>query len=596
MIRNTASRFVSLRTKFLILFALMITLPFLLSGVLTYQRYSRNVERDAKAYSEQISEQVAINLERYVQDMDRITLSIYYDSGVMAVLNHHQAPAGAGSGYLTVGEVSSINELISSQIIERTELEGVFIFALDGSLFSNLLETVQRSWDLSSNDWMAQAKQKDGGLAILPPEDETYYRDAPRQVLSLARLIKDPITNKDRGYVKIDLTSDGFEKILSSVKVTDNSKLFVFNDDLRQLYPFDEAGDASYRSIADAPSDRWLISKRSTNYGGLTIVSAVPRADVLADARQLTSFTLWISAAALILAYLLAVLTSNSFVKPIKQLLGRMRRVQNGDFEGRAKVYSRDEVGLLTEGFNTMVSQLNIMIKDIYELRLREKDAALSALLSQMNPHFLYNTLESISMAAHREKHESLSEVIASLGKLLRYTVNNKERSVYLKDELAFVESYLNIQAFRLEDKLRFDIVVDFAHEPAIVPKLILQPLVENAIEHGLGEAPISVTIVSSVSGQDLLLCVKDDGRGIDPARLQEIERSVYGPESPANARLADKRTKGFALRNIHQRLRLLYGEPYGLEIDASQAGVTVQVRMPFQWEEEDGQDEDIDR
>ncbi|WP_217592270.1 sensor histidine kinase [Cohnella sp. GbtcB17] len=595
MIRNTASRFVSLRTKFLILFALMITLPFLLSGVLTYQRYSRNVERDAKAYSEQISEQVAINLERYVQDMDRITLSIYYDSGVMAVLNHHKGPAGAGSGYLTVGEVSSINELISSQIIERTELEGVFIFALDGSLFSNLLETVQRSWDLSSNDWMAQAKQKDGGLAILPPEDETYYRDAPRQVLSLARLIKDPITNKDRGYVKIDLTSDGFEKILSSVKVTDNSKLFVFNDDLRQLYPFDEAGGASYRSIADAPSDRWLISKRTTNYGGLTIVSAVPRADVLADARQLTSFTLWISAAALILAYLLAVLTSNSFVKPIKQLLGRMRRVQNGDFEGRAKVYSRDEVGLLTEGFNTMVSQLNIMIKDIYELRLREKDAALSALLSQMNPHFLYNTLESISMAAHREKHDSLSEVIASLGKLLRYTVNNKERSVYLKDELAFVESYLNIQAFRLEDKLRFDIVVDFAHEPAIVPKLILQPLVENAIEHGLGEAPISVTIVSSVSGQDLLLCVKDDGRGIDPARLRGIERSVYEPESPATARLADKRTKGFALRNIHQRLRLLYGEPYGLKIDASQAGVTVQVRMPFQWEE-DGQDEDIDR
>ncbi|MCC3371966.1 sensor histidine kinase [Cohnella sp. REN36] len=593
MIRN-ASRFVSIRTKFLILFGLMITLPFLLSGFLTYQRYSSNVERDAQAYSEQISEQVAINLERYVQDMDRITLSIYYDSGVMAVLNRHKDP-GAHSGYLTVSEVTSINELISSQIIERTELEGVFIFALDGSLFSNLLETVQRSWETSSNSWMEQAKRKDGGLVILPPENETYYRDAPKQVLSLARLIKEPTTNKDLGYVKIDLTSDGFEKILSSVKVTDNSKLFVFNDDFRQLYPFDEAGSASYRSIADAPSDRWLISKRSTNYGGLTIVSAVPRDDVLADARQLTSFTLWISAAALVLAYLLAVLTSNNFVKPIKQLLNRMRRVQNGDFEGRAKVISRDEVGLLTEGFNTMVSQLNIMIKDIYELRLREKDAALSALLSQMNPHFLYNTLESISMAAHREKHESLSEVIASLGKLLRYTVNNKERSVHLQDELAFVESYLNIQAFRLEDRLQFDIVVDFAHELAIVPKLILQPLVENAIEHGLGEEPIKVTLVSKVSGQDLLLCVRDNGRGIDPARLQEIQRNVYEPEPPVTARGAGKRTKGFALRNIHQRLRLLYGEPYGLEIEASHAGVSIHVHMPFQWEE-DGNHEDIDR
>ncbi len=523
-----------------------------------------------------------------MKEMDRITLALYYDSDVMQILDQRrEALALQTRNYLTVNEMTEMNQLISSVVIDRTELEGVFIFALDGSLFSNLQETIRASWEPESNAWMAHAKLKNGGLTIIPPTAGNYYLGSPREVLSLARLIKDPVTTAELGYMKIDLTSKGFEKIISSVRVTPNSKLYVFNDDLQQLYPFGSNTEDSYRMIMDEQSDQLIVSEHDAKYGGLRIVSVVPREDVLEDARQLTSFTIWISVAALIMAYLAAVLTSNNFVKPINHLLKKMRRVQMGDFQGRAEVHSRDEVGLLTEGFNNMVSQLDIMIKDMYELRLREKDSELSALQSQINPHFLYNTLESISMFAHKENNEELSHVITSLGKLLRYTVNNKERFMTLRDELAFVENYLNIQSFRLEERLSTEILSDFSHELAIVPKLILQPLVENAIEHGLGQAPLKITIMTKVIDQDLFIFVMDNGKGIAPARKIEIESKIYETTQEPPELRAEKETKGFALRNIHQRLHILYGDSYGLKIEETRTqGASMYIRIPFRWEE----------
>lgn len=579
--------FVSLRTKFIILFCMMITLPFLFSGVLTYQKYSANSQRDAEAYSEQIAEQVSINLERYVKEMERITIALYYDPHVLQILHNHKGPRQRDN-YLKNEEISKMNQLIASGIIEQTEMKGFFIFALDGSLFSNLQETVRMSWRPEANPWMQQAKIKDGGLTVISPSEGSYYMDEPKQVISLARLIKDPVTNQELGYVKVDLTSEGFQKIVSSVKVTKNSQLYVFNENDERIFPFEDSLGYSYRDIAGKATDSMLVSSRTTNYGGLRIVGMIPRDDVLSAAKQLTSFTLWISIGSLLMAYAAAVFTSNKLVKPISHLQKKMRRVQNGEFQEKAEVHSNDEIGLLTEGFNKMVSQLDTMIKDMYELRLREKESELNALQSQINPHFLYNTLESISMVAHKQRNDELSYVIMSLGKLLRYTVNKQERLVYLKDELAFVESYLNIQAFRLEDRLDSEMLVDFSHEYALVPKLLLQPLVENAIEHGLGTEPLKLTISTKAEGQDLYIFVRDNGAGIPANRRELIEKRMTQRQELAAESPADKRTKGFALRNIHQRLLLLYGEPYGLFIESSSGaeGTVFCIRLPFQWEE----------
>ncbi|KRE71439.1 sensor histidine kinase [Paenibacillus sp. Soil750] len=585
--RINKSPFVSLRTKFLVLFCFMITLPFLFSGYLTYQKYSANVEREAKTYSDQIVEQLSINLERYVKDIERITIAMYYDANLLQILEKHKIATVSGN-YKSIEEQIKMSQLIASIIIDRTELEGVFIFALDGTLFSNLMETIKGNWEPNTSAWMEQVKQKDGGLVILPPVAWNYYLNKPKEALSFSRLIKDPLTNRELGYVKVDLTSKGFEKILSSVKVSKNSKLYVFNESLQPIYPFTkEAPLPSYDEIVGTSSSDIITSLRTTGYGGLQIIGTIPKEDLLTDARKLTSFTLWISVVSLVFAFAAALFTSDRLVKPVHHLQRKMRRVQGGDFQERAIVYSNDEIGSLTEGFNSMVSQLDIMIKEMYELRLREKDSELSALQSQINPHFLYNTLESINMVAVKERNNELSQVITSLGKLLRYTVDKQERFVYLKDELAFVQNYLNIQSFRLEDQLSTEILVDFSHEYAMLPKLILQPLVENAIEHGLGKEPITIQITSKAEGQDLYVYVTDNGKGINPERRKLVEQRLIEPERQQSGFLSDKKSKGFALRNIHQRLVILYGESYGLSIaHTGPEGTSFCIRIPFQWEE----------
>lgn len=579
--------FVSIRTKLLVLFCLMITVPFLLSGFMTYRKYSASLERDAQAYSRQMTEQISINLERYIKEIERITMSLYYDENVIQILNRHRGAFREGS-YLTSEELSKMSLLMSAVIYERTEVEGIFIFALDGSLFSNLQETARFSWQPDTNEWMAKARAKDGGLVVLPPSAGDYYLQAPREVVSLARLIKDPYTNERVGYVKIDLTSEGFGKILSSVRITEQSELYIFNGERETIYPFGAEGMqtplASYRSAPET----WLVSERETGYGQLHIVSAIPRSDLQRDARQLIHYTLWISLASLIAAYLASVFTSSRLVKPIRSLHQRMKRVQNGELQERAPVTTNDEIGLLTSGFNQMVGQLERTLQEMVELSLKEKESELAALQSQINPHFLYNTLEAISMSARRERGDELSEVIASLGKLLRYTVNRQERLVPLSEELAFVENYLNIQQFRLEDRLRADIRIDLSHEAALVPKLILQPLVENAIEHGMGARPLTITLWTRAVDQDVLIYAADDGVGMTPERLRAVEQSLDEPERPsATSPSGSKRTKGFALRNIHRRLQLLYGPPYGLYIESSsQEGTVFYLHLPFQWEE----------
>jgi two-component system sensor histidine kinase YesM len=580
-------QFISIRTKMLVLFCCLITVPFLISGMMTYWKYSANMERDARTSSEQIVEQVSINLERYIKEMERITMALYYDDNVSRILEKHTGPLQDNS-YLRSDELYKMSQMMSSVIYERTEVEGIFIFALDGSLFSNLQETAKINWQPSDNGWMETANAKDGGLVILPPNDGSYYLEKPRRVISLARLIKNPLTNQRIGYVKVDLTSKGFEKILTSIQITENSKLYVFNENKETIYPFSGEGREEIPvNTSEVNTSRMLVSERATDYGGLHILGIIPRSDLLTEARQLVSYTGWISLASLFVAFVASVFTSNRLVKPIRNLHVKMKRVQNGELSERAEVTTNDEIGLLTSGFNVMVSQLDKTIKEVYELTIRDKESELAALQSQINPHFLYNTLESISMAARRDRNEELSQVIASLGRLLQYTVNKQERLVPLQEELAFIDHYLNIQSFRLEDRLQVDIQVDLSHESILVPKLILQPLIENAIEHGMGSGTLKITLTTRLDDQDLWIGIADDGKGIDSETMAKIEQNLakplIGPEPQQG-----KRSKGFALRNIHRRIHILYGEPYGLYPQKNVTeGAAFFIRIPFSWEEE---------
>lgn len=591
--------FLSLRYKFMLLFCLLITVPFLISGIVTYRKYSANVERNAESYTAQIMDQLKLNLDRYVKEVDRLTLTPFYDENIMRILKSHDGPPGEPH-YLTADDASKMNLFISSLSFDRTEIKGILIFANNGRLFSNLEPSVYPLWDPETSGWMDSVLAEDGGLTIIPPHEASYYKQGDRQLVSIARVIREPYTHKTLGIVKIDMTEDGFRKMLSPVTLSANSKLYITDRQERLIYSTFDGGELEDQEIMpearlheSVDDDAYLSAEVISAYSGLKLVGLIPLHDLRKEARELSSFTLYISLLSLTIAYMLALLSAGRLLKPIRHLQSKMKLVQKGSLKQRAEVTTRDEIGQLTEVFNGMIEEIDRLVKQVYETSLREREAELSALQSQINPHFMYNTLETMSMLALQGQNDELSRMITSLGKLLRYTVDKQERPVRLLDELRFVEAYLQIQSFRLGGSLQAEIRVDTSFEQLLVPKLILQPLIENVIEHGIGRTPHTTFRLSAkVIEGSLCLALCDDGKGIDEARRTEltdwINRSIHEERSAlGGSRGFGQVAKGFAMRNVHQRLRLLYGEPYGLTIEQSdRPGTEIRIWLPLQWEE----------
>lgn len=583
--------FIPLRIKLIVPFFLLITIPFFISATVTYYKYSENEDENAREYTIKIIEQMKINLDRYIKELDRITIAPYYDESFMDVIVSHKEP-NQGNVFLTNEELNKVRAVFSSLIIDRPEIRGMFYFANDGALFGNSIGSA-RNWTRELNQWMREVSDN-GGLTILPVHDVNYYFNPTESVISVARLIHDPYTMDKLGIMKLDIELEGLNNILSDVSFSPNSKLFIF-DNLDQLvYPSSRMFFQDQLLQSPLLQDEVIIDDETyisafvtSQYSGLKLVGLVPKKDLRGNVNELTKFILYISIISLTASYLIAIIMSNRLVRPIAYLRMKMKHVQEGDLGERAEVKANDEVGQLTIGFNAMINEIERLVKEVYEIKLRESEAELTALQSQINPHFLYNTLESINMLAVKNQQYEMSRAITNLGKLLRYTVDRSEKFVYLRNEIAFIEAYLEIQSFRLEDRLNIDIHIDPSHEYALIPKLLLQPLIENVIEHGLRDTSITIRVYTNLLGDDLQIFVEDDGIGLNKQRLELIERRMYMPDHELYKGNKTEGKKGFALRNVHQRLRILYGETYGLYFDKSfKDGTLIEIRLPFQWEE----------
>ncbi|RIE02409.1 sensor histidine kinase [Cohnella faecalis] len=579
--------FISLRTKFIVMFFVLITIPFLISGVFTYKQFTSSSENTTKSYALQIMNQIVINLDNDLKSMDKLMIVPFYDDNVMSILKHH-SDSNISNPYITTGEFTKMNLFISSLTYDKPEIEGYFLFTEDGGLFSNLIENVRNDWQPDQNEWMDYVKEADGGMVIIPPHQASYYIYRQEMVFSVARLIKEPLTHRPLGVVKIDLTNKLFDRILSTVSLSENSKFFVSDQDGYPYYPSYHNADLQlFESNSKQTKSYHKISLQSSN-SKLQILGFLSVSDLQQDANQLVTYTLLISILSLFVACAVAVLSSNRFIKPIHHLQSKMRNVEKGLFSERATVQTKDEIGQLTNGFNNMVQEINNLIEEVYETKDREREAELSTLQSQINPHFLYNTLELINMIALQKQQYMISDIVSSLGKLFRYTVDKKEKPVYLKEEVRFVEAYLQIQSFRYGDRLAYEVDIPMELNYVLVPKLILQPLVENAIEHGISEGEGTVNVKALQRGDELFISIQDSGKGMTVEQIESLEQTIFAKKDTFSEREHfGRERKGYALRNLHQRLRLLYGDSYGINIDKSlKTGCVMTINLPIQVEE----------
>lgn len=343
-----------------------------------------------------------------------------------------------------------------------------------------------------------------------------------------------------------------------------------------QKYPYAEQLNSIY-DIGVIGEDM-TVTKLTQSQGGFTVLSAVPKEEIAATYEGIRNSIIMIALICILVAIVVPSLFIGNFAKRTYNIIRLMRKVKKGDLKARNADSREDELGQISKSFNDMLDELNLYIDRVLKAEIKQKHTELAALEARVNPHFLYNTLEVIRMRAISQGAGDVAEMIYSLSVLFKSYVQQKSNYT-LKDELEACRLYLELFRIRYKDKFAYMIHCNKSYESIPIFKMSLQPIIENYILHGmrLDRNDNSIEISVDSSGEDCIVQVRDNGKGIHPDRLEQIMMGLSRP---------DENAESFGLRSIHERLGLLYGERYGLEIKSEEGrGTTLIVRFPRQGE-----------
>lgn len=330
-------------------------------------------------------------------------------------------------------------------------------------------------------------------------------------------------------------------------------------------------------------SPQAYFAEEKLSDSGLTVQYSLSDTQLMYEIRQAYYKVFWIMVSAVVVTLLIYHRVYRVFRDRIRLILEVMNKVEQGDLDSRIPVVSGDEFGIISNSFNTMCSRLDEYIKRVYEAEIQRKNAEVDALQMQINPHFLYNTLESIKAKAIENGDEDTAERIALLGRLFRWACHTDDKFVILEEELEYVKTYLQLQSMRYDDEIEICIQTEEEYLDYAVPKLILQPVVENVIKHAfrnLGHSGLTGISVRK-KGTNLEITVYDNGRGIKKEELDKIQHNL-------RTDAGQHEFGSIGIQNVNHRLKLLFGAGYGLQIASiSEKGTAVKVILPALYKEE---------
>ncbi|PRR70775.1 cache domain-containing sensor histidine kinase [Clostridium thermopalmarium] len=402
-------------------------------------------------------------------------------------------------------------------------------------------------------------------------------RDSKDVVMAIGKQIISAKNSEKLGYVVMDVYDEYFNDIFKSVNVYSGSNMYILNKDdtiiTDKLYK-NRTGFKFYEkyldSILENKSGRFdciidgekNILYFTTSNSGLKVIETVPAQIMYKDSivivRTFVFLAVWFSIIAILCSFLL----SKSISDPVNNLSKLMHEVEKGNRDVSFDLVQEDEIGQLGKSFNNMIKEINRLIEEVYMKQYLLKEAEFKALKAQVNPHFLYNALESIKWMAKLGEKDNVVLMVTALGKFLRYSISNKGDIVTVREDIEQINNYLTIQKIRYGDKINVEIDIEENLYDKEIIKLLLQPLVENAIVHGLEPKRDkgNLYIKGYIQDDDLCFEIIDDGVGIG--------NSVIKGE-------------GIGISNVNRRIKLHYGEDYGVVIENKQGFTIVKVSVP---------------
>lgn len=570
-----------LKYKFFIIFFLISNMPLIAVSFFSYGRYTSLIKTQLDQVSQTLVENAVQNTNDSISNINQITeIFTFYSESHDSIVDNLKKYTGKHSytSYDVFESNKNIKFICQNLIYSSDYIRGIFIFTPAGETlgygYGDSID-IFPNYSPFDDEWYLKAVAEQGHIYIDGPSTKNYLINASTSI-TFCRSLYDVYSHEFLGVLIIDCSPNVFDlrgintmpqNVMLSIEGRDNQILYSNINDL----PYDFS-NASTIVLKEALTLEPLSLSVAINYDALYKEFGTSRILLIA-------FAIVCAAIFLIISFVL----SNSLTQPISFLSARMHKHNSNDYIFEPKYLNRtDEIGILFNEYNSMLQEIDSYFKKEFQNKLITLDSQMKALEAQINSHFLYNTLESINSIATIEGVKKISIMSCALGNMFRYSIKTQSELVSVSDELQHVNDYLSIQLIRFSNRFKVETDIDEHLRQQRVLKLILQPITENALFHGLNycSAGDFIKISAYIKDNMLYIAVTDNGSGMDEIQLTTLQQSLLEPAQFTE--LGHRNKQSIGLKNIHSRIALYYGQTYGLTISSLLGtGTTVTIKVP---------------
>ncbi|WP_339270722.1 sensor histidine kinase [Paenibacillus sp. FSL R5-0470] len=568
-----------LRRKILFAIILLVFIPVILMGIVTYVNFSNAMEKKSSNFYWVSLLETDRKLKFALSEISSISNSAITQPVIQQSLKQTNF-------VLTYDRKQELNNLL----INHPMITSFSLYSKDRLLYQ--YNAPMSFEEMKKQSWFHTMESAEGRPVWSGPgENGSALSGHP--VLVQARVIKDYYSLEDIGYLVVNVKPDLLDQIFweaatlkkGDILLVNKLGNIVFNKSgehigQRTQFPFlenDYAKEQNYY-IDNYQGEKSLITFLPSHNKDWYLAAITPMNLISSESISIRNIAIILSTVSLLSAILFDRYFVRRLVYSINSAVNGMKRVKQGIFTPITTRYrADDESDFLIDGFNRMSTQINELIVQVQTEQGRKKEAEMKALMAQINPHFIYNSLESINSMAVLQGNKDISKMVISLGKLLRISISQNQELIPLQMEFEHVRHYLDIQKFRFEDKFSYIINLPENLRTFMTQKLIVQPIVENALYHAIEpmEDPGIIEITAYEMGTDMIIIVKDNGPGFDLAKMMNL----WDNEGGGQKKYSDS---GVGLKNVHERLNIRFGSPYGLLVCSSPGfGSTIRIRIP---------------
>jgi len=542
---------------FIIVSILLVLFP------VTYSIAASILRTNAISYTNQMLSQIDNSINYYIDGMISVSDYIVENDNVVEYISE------------TLPEESTaVKDELATVAGTRPDFVNLIIFREDGSFVSNKEQMgVNPYWNYKESGWYKDAAAAKGEPVFSSSRVENVVAGEYDWVISMSRALY--YNGRLCGVLLIDLNYQQIADICSSLSYNESGYIFIVGADGRLVYHpqqrlvysgiKSERFDLVTRSegVKSVFSDGYIYTSSLSPTSGWVTVSVFDTNQLVSISSDVIVLFVAIGLFFSVITFIISYVASKRLTDPILQLKASMKQFEKGDFDAKANITVNNEVAELGDCFNVMTEQIKNLVEQELLIEEQKRISELQALQAQIRPHFLYNTLESIIWMSEIGENEKVIEMTSSLSKLFRATTSNASELVTLKTEMDYVTNYMKIQKMRYQDKLNYRIDVDESILQAKVIKLIIQPMVENAIYHGIKQLKGQGLIVVSAYAEDqkLYITISDNGVGFDKGILE------------GTLDIAPKDESGIGINNVKDRIKLFFGSEYGMTIKSTAQG-----------------------